>query len=79
MDPVKMFCDTCREREAIEELTTITREKDGQTIVFKHVPAMICQNCGEVYLDIEDCIRIEDFLETLQLDNDSFVEYPNVA
>lgn len=29
----------------------VTLEKNGATIVFKHVPALICSNCGEEYID----------------------------
>ena len=32
-------------------MTTVTLEKDGSTIVFKEVPAQICDNCGEEYID----------------------------
>jgi len=35
----------------IQGMTTVTLEKDGSTIVFKEVPAQICDNCGEEYID----------------------------
>lgn len=31
--------------------TTLTLERDGATIVFKGVPADVCNACGEAYLD----------------------------
>lgn len=32
-------------------MTTVTFERDGMTIVVKEVPARICANCGEDYVD----------------------------
>jgi len=29
----------------------VTLERDGTTLIFKEVPAEICDNCGEEYLD----------------------------
>jgi len=31
--------------------TTVTMERNGSTIVFKSVPADVCDTCGEAYLD----------------------------
>lgn len=31
--------------------TTLTLERNGATIVFKDVPADVCDTCGEAYLD----------------------------
>ena len=30
---------------------TVTLERDGTTLVIKNVPANICANCGEKYVD----------------------------
>lgn len=32
---------------------TITREKEGTTLVVKDVPAHVCDKCGEAYLDAD--------------------------
>jgi len=29
----------------------MTLERDATTVVFKNVPAEVCQTCGEAYLD----------------------------
>ena len=34
-----------------EDTTTITMERGGSTIVFKSVPADVCDTCGEAFLD----------------------------
>jgi YgiT-type zinc finger domain-containing protein len=46
-----MKCVICRHGETEEGRSTVTLERDGATIVFKEVPARICSNCGEVYLE----------------------------
>ena len=46
-----MRCVICKYGETIKGTTTITLEKDNSTIVFKNVPANICDNCGEQYID----------------------------
>ncbi len=41
----------CKHGETKKGTTTVTLEKDSSTIVFKEVPAQICDNCGEKYID----------------------------
>lgn len=48
-----MRCMICRHGETEKGSTTITLEKNGSTIVFKHVPALLCNNCGEKYIEDE--------------------------
>ena len=46
-----MKCVICKHGQTKEGTTTITLEKGNSTIVFKDVPAQICDNCGEKYVD----------------------------
>lgn len=46
-----MKCLICKHGETEQGFTTVTLEKNGATIVFKHVPAHVCDNCGEKYVD----------------------------
>ncbi len=48
-----MKCMICKHGNTQKGSTTITLEKDGSTIVFKHVPALVCENCGEKYIEDE--------------------------
>ncbi len=41
----------CKHGETKKGTATVTLEKGGSTIVFKEVPAHICDNCGEKYID----------------------------
>ena len=46
-----MRCMICKNGETKKGTTTVTLEKGSSTIVFKEVPANICDNCGEKYID----------------------------
>jgi YgiT-type zinc finger domain-containing protein len=46
-----MKCVICKEGETEPGTATITLERTGVTLVVKAVPAMVCQNCGEEYVD----------------------------
>ena len=46
-----MKCMICKHGETKNGATTVTLEKASSTIIFKEVPAHICDNCGEKYID----------------------------
>lgn len=46
-----MICTICKQGETQAGHVTVTLERGGTTIVFKDVPAQVCDNCGEAYLD----------------------------
>lgn len=41
-----------------EGTTTVTMEREGATIVFKAVPADVCNTCGEAFLDEDVSERV---------------------
>ena len=45
-----MKCGICGHGKTRAGTTTVTLVKGGATVVFKHVPAEICENCGERYV-----------------------------
>jgi YgiT-type zinc finger domain-containing protein len=45
-----MKCAICRHGTTTDGYTTLVLERDQTTIVFKKVPAQICDNCGEEYV-----------------------------
>ncbi len=48
-----MKCVICKHGETFPGLTTVTLNRDEAIVVFKSVPANVCQNCGEYYLSDE--------------------------
>jgi YgiT-type zinc finger domain-containing protein len=46
-----MKCMICKHGETKPGLTTVTLERDSLTLVVKAVPAQVCSNCGEAYVD----------------------------
>ena len=46
-----MKCVICKKGETKTGTATVTLDKEGATLVFKGVPARVCANCGEEYID----------------------------
>jgi YgiT-type zinc finger domain-containing protein len=51
-----MKCPISRNGETAPDEATVTLERDGRTLVIRKVPARVCGNCGEEYVD-EDTTR----------------------
>jgi YgiT-type zinc finger domain-containing protein len=46
-----MICVICRQAETGPGKTTITLTRGKLTFVVRDVPARVCPNCGEAYID----------------------------
>lgn len=46
-----MKCTICKHGETQAGAVTVTLERGNTTLVFKNVPAQVCENCGEAYVD----------------------------
>jgi YgiT-type zinc finger domain-containing protein len=46
-----MICVICKQDEVRPGKATVVLEREGTTVVIKGVPARICGNCGEEYVD----------------------------
>jgi len=46
-----MECVICKHGQTRHGTATVTLDRNGTTVVFKGVPADVCANCGEQYLD----------------------------
>ena len=46
-----MKCVLCRNGETVDGKTTVTLERDRTVLVIRGVPAQVCENCGEAYVD----------------------------
>jgi len=43
-------CVICKQGQTRPGTATVTLERGETTVVIKHVPADVCDNCGEFYL-----------------------------
>jgi len=57
-------CQICKNGETRTSTTTVTLERDASTLVFKHVPADVCEVCGESYVDEATTSRLLEQFET---------------
>ena len=48
-----MKCVICKNGDTNPGLVNVTLQRNETTIIFKSVPADVCENCGEYYLDEE--------------------------
>ncbi len=46
-----MKCVICKHGETQMGKTTVTLERGSAVLTYKNVPAEICSNCGEAYID----------------------------
>ena len=53
-----MIRPICRHGGAQPGPTTVTLQRDALTFVAKDVPAMVCANCGEEYLDASTTAQV---------------------
>jgi YgiT-type zinc finger domain-containing protein len=51
-------CVVCRQGETREGTATVTLERDGMILVFKKVPAEVCEVCGEEYVTEQITARL---------------------
>lgn len=63
-----MKCVICKQGRTHPGLTTVTIEREKTTIIIKEVPANICENCGEYFLN-------EDVLEVIEKLLDQAVQH----
>ena len=48
-----MKCHICNNGQTHSGLVTITLERGNVTLVYKAVPAQVCENCGEEFISSE--------------------------
>jgi YgiT-type zinc finger domain-containing protein len=53
-----MKCIICKQGETQPGTATVTLERSNLTLVIKRVPAQVCQNCGEEYVDEETTLQL---------------------
>lgn len=58
-----MKCIMCRNGDIVPGTKTVMLEQDKTIIVFKGVPALVCDQCGEAYTDEDITDRLLHMLE----------------
>jgi len=58
-----MKCPICKHGETVAGNASMTLERGGTTLVFKNVPAQICNNCGEEFFNDDITASILDQAE----------------
>ncbi len=48
-----MDCVICKNGKTKNGLVTFTLDRENVIVVFKNVPALVCENCGDFYLTEE--------------------------
>lgn len=46
-----MKCVICKHGDTSPGTATVALDRNGVTVVFRSVPAQVCENCGEEYVD----------------------------
>ena len=58
-----MNCVVCKHGETRPGQVTVTLQRGATTVILKQVPAEVCENCGEAYVDEETARKL---LETAE-------------
>ena len=58
-----MKCVICKTGETAPGYTTVIAQRSGTVLIIKEVPADVCQDCGEAYLDGNVARNIEKQVE----------------
>ncbi len=58
-----MKCVVCRHGETHPGSTRVSLERGDTVLVVRQVPAAICDNCGEAYIDADAFDRLERMLD----------------
>ena len=58
-----MQCSLCRNGNTSPGTVTVTLEREAAIIIIKSVPAEVCENCEEYYLDEETSHRVMEMAE----------------
>ena len=55
-----MICVICKNGETKPGVTTSTLQRDSTIIFVRDIPAEVCNNCGEAYMDSQTVVRLHN-------------------
>lgn len=53
-----MICLICRQAETVDRFTAVNFERGEMKLTVNNVPARVCPNCGEAYVEEGVAIRL---------------------
>lgn len=63
-----MICPICKCGQTRPGFASVTLERETMTLLVKHVPAEICENCGEEFIDETASAQLLSTAETAMRD-----------
>jgi len=72
-----MKCVICKSGDLQEGTTTVMLERDATIVVFKGVPALVCDQCGESYTDEKTTAKLLSIVkeEAQKGPREEFIQY----
>lgn len=64
-----MMCIVCHNGETRPGTTTVAFHRESRTLVVNEVPAEVCENCGEAYVDEQTTQRVLEIAAEAQRDH----------
>jgi len=62
-----MICLVCRQAEIVDGLASVAFARGEMRLVVNHVPARICPNCGETYVDEAVAVNLLQIAEEMSI------------
>ena len=53
-----MICIICRQAETVDGLTSVHFERGEMKLTVNNVPARVCPNCGEAYVEEDVAVKL---------------------
>ena len=66
-----MICLICRQAETVTALTTVSFKRGELMFALQNVPAQVCSNCGDAYVDDVVAVRLLERAEETFLSGES--------
>ncbi|MFI3206949.1 MAG: type II toxin-antitoxin system MqsA family antitoxin [Clostridia bacterium] len=61
-----MNCFMCKGGHLKEQLKNYIADLDDCVIIVKHVPSLVCEQCGEAYYTDEVATQLEKIVDTME-------------
>ncbi len=76
-----MSCFTCKGGHLNDEDRTFVATLKNCVIIVKHVPSLVCQQCGEIYYSNEVMKKLENIVDTMEklVEEVAIVEYSKMV